>query len=138
MLSLCTGMPIGIGGSGACLATSSSFLSLHAEESPFRRGFTHAQKLVDCRPDTRRKAATGGTSGEFVCYLRVPISPASSEKSFLSSANCFESGGDVNGSSERSGSLPLSRRGRSPVASKLSENTRGDHTLTLVQTRMDS
>ena len=45
------------------------------------RGFTHAQKLVDCRPDTRRKAATGGTSGEFVCYLRVPISPASSEKS---------------------------------------------------------
>lgn len=28
MLSLCTGMPIGIGGSGACLATSSSFLSL--------------------------------------------------------------------------------------------------------------
>lgn len=29
----------------------------------FRRGFTHAQKLVDCRPDTRRKAATGGTSG---------------------------------------------------------------------------
>lgn len=52
------------------VVVETQWISLHAEESPFRWGFTHAHQLVDCRPDTRRKAATGGTSGEFVCYLR--------------------------------------------------------------------
>lgn len=43
----------------------------------------------------RRKAAAGGTSDEFFCYLRVPIYSASSEKSFLSSDNCCKSGGTL-------------------------------------------
>ena len=39
-------------------------------------------------------------------FLRLP---QRNPTSFLSSANCFESGGDVTGSSETSGSLPLYR-----------------------------
>lgn len=92
------------------MVVETQFLSLHAEESPFRRGFTHAQKLVDCRPDTRRKAATGEwrvrllSSGTYFSgFLREIRHPSCHP---LIASNL---GGDVNGSSETSGSLPLYR-----------------------------